>query len=43
MLKEVDEDFLGYELDINKMNSNRLVSTIIKHRENLLKETTIKK
>ena len=36
--EDVDTDFFGYELEINKMNSNKLISTVMKHRENLSRE-----
>lgn len=36
--EDVDDDFFGYELEINKMASNKLISTVMQHRENLLKE-----
>lgn len=36
--EDVDNDFFGYELEINKMSSNKLISTVMKHKENLLRE-----
>lgn len=38
--EDVENDFFGYELEVNKMNSNKLISTVMKHKENLLKEKT---
>ena len=36
--EDVESDFFGYELEIHKMNSNKIVSTVMKHKENLLRE-----
>lgn len=36
--EDIDNDFFGYELEINKMNSNKIISTVMKHKENLLRE-----
>lgn len=36
--EDVDNNFFGYELEVNKMSSNKIVSTVMKHKENLLKE-----
>ena len=36
--EDVDNKFFGYELEVYKMNSNKIVSTVMKHKENLLKE-----
>ena len=36
--EDVENDFFGYELEINKMNSNKIISTVMKHKENLLRE-----
>jgi len=36
--EDTENDFFGYELEINKMNSNKLISTVMKHKENLLRE-----
>ena len=41
--ENVEEGFFGYELEVNKMNANKLISTVMKHRENLAKEVTPKK
>ena len=40
--EDVDNDFFGYELEINKMVSNKLISTVMKHEENLLRERVSK-
>lgn len=37
LIEDVEGDFFGYELEVNKMASNKLVSTIMSHSENLLK------
>lgn len=36
--EDVENDFFGYELEINKMSSNKIISTVMKHKENLLRE-----
>lgn len=43
--EDVDSGFFGYELEVNKMNSNKLVVTVLSHKENLFREklTTKKK
>ena len=40
--EEVEDDFFGYEIEVNKMNANKLVSTVMRHKENLLKDRAIK-
>ena len=35
--EDVENDFFGYELEINKMSSNKIISTVMKHKENLLR------
>lgn len=35
--EDVENDFFGYELEVFKMNSNKIVSTVMKHKENLLR------
>lgn len=41
--EDVDNDFFRYELEVNKMNANKLIATVMKHRENLIRENTSKK
>ena len=36
--EDVENDFFGYELENHKMNSNKIVSTFMQHKENLLRE-----
>lgn len=36
--EDVESKFFGYELEINKLSANRVVSTVMNHKENLLKE-----
>lgn len=36
--EDVDDDFFGYEIEINKMNNNKLISNYMTHKENLLRE-----
>jgi len=36
--EDIEEDFFGYEFEINKMSSNRIVTTVMSHKENLLRE-----
>lgn len=36
--EDVDNSFFGYELEINKMSSNKIVSTVLSHKENLARE-----
>lgn len=36
--EDVENDFFGYEIEVNKMNSNKIISTVMKHKENLLRE-----
>lgn len=36
--EDTENDFFGYELEIHKMNSNKIISTVMKHKENLLRE-----
>ena len=38
LIENVEDKFFGYELEIYKMNANKIVSTVLKHRENLLRE-----
>lgn len=39
--EDVEDGFFGYELEVNKMNNNKLVNTILKHKENLLREKPV--
>lgn len=36
--EDVEDDFFGYELDVNKMSGNKVVATVMNHKENLLRE-----
>lgn len=36
--EDVENKFFGYELEINKLNANKIVSTVLKHKENLYRE-----
>lgn len=36
--EDVDGGFFGYDLEINKMVANKVVSTVMQHKENLLRE-----
>lgn len=36
--EDVENDFFGYELEIHKMNANKIISTVMQHKENLLRE-----
>lgn len=36
--ENVEEGFYGYELEVNKMHANKVVSTVMKHKENLSRE-----
>lgn len=40
--EDIEDKFLGYELEVNRMNANRVVSTLLKHKENLLREKPTK-
>ena len=41
--EDIENRFFGYELEVNKMNANRLIATVLKHKENLLRTEPQKK
>lgn len=40
LIEDVEENFFGYELEVNKMHANKLIATVMSHRENLLRESS---
>lgn len=36
--EDIEEKFFGYSIEINKMSSNRVISSVMNHKENLLRE-----
>lgn len=36
--EDVESNFFGYELEINKMSANKLINTVMTHKENMIKE-----